>query len=109
VRRAETARAAHDEIERNTIVPSLILVSANLPDEPGFQLVKRLRQRPALQNTLIYLLTNDRKTADRISIEPHGSTVVPKTEKAIRELVEDLRHLTHAPQKGTAHGTHSVG
>ena len=108
--RANSADEALSEINARGAPPHVILVSANLPDDAGFPLVNRLRQLPALKNTRIYLLTTNRKAAANASIEAGGAPTIAKTETAIRNLVEDLRHLTDSTkQKGSSNGTHSAG
>jgi signal transduction histidine kinase/DNA-binding response OmpR family regulator len=110
VTRTASAEEAMAEIKSRTGPPHVILVSASLPDDTGFNLVKRLRGLPELVDTRIYLLTTSRKAGSDMSMHVEGASTVAKTEEAIRNLVDELRHLTeNTERKGITHGTHSAG
>ena len=108
--RATSAAEALAEIDMKSTPPHVILVSASLADDQGFDLVKQLRSHTKLTGTLIYILTSDRAKATARMASRLDAPLVAKTEQAIRNLIDDLRHITdNTQQKGLHHGTHSAG
>jgi two-component system phosphate regulon response regulator PhoB len=98
VRRADSVRAAQDEIRR--VLPDLVILDWMLPDRPGVELLRELRGDERTRGLPIILLTARSAESDRVAGLDAGADDYVVKPFSPRELVSRVRALfrRRAPQ-----------
>ena len=98
VRRADSVRAAQDEIRR--VLPDLVILDWMLPDRPGVELLRELRGDERTRGLPIILLTARSAESDKVAGLDAGADDYVVKPFSPRELVSRVRALfrRRAPQ-----------
>lgn len=78
-----------------TIGPSVVFIDINMPEISGFELVKQIRQHPALQQISLAILTGEQKLSNKWRAQWSGCEFVakPLTTAAIADFQVQLEEL----------------
>ena len=81
-------------------LPSLTILDLNLPRVMGIQVLKRIREQPALRKLIVIVLTSSENDADISEVYELGANaylVKPPEMDLLAEIVQAIKHfwLTH--------------
>ena len=94
---AEDGRACEGALERQTF--DLILLDVMLPDESGYDIVRKLRKRPATQDIPIIMVTAKTTEMDMIKGFDGGADDYIKKPFSIMELITRVKALLRRTAK----------
>ena len=94
---AEDGRACEGALERQTF--DLILLDVMLPDESGYDIVRKLRKRPATQDIPIIMVTAKTTEMDMIKGLDGGADDYIKKPFSIMELITRVKALLRRTAK----------
>ena len=94
---AEDGRACEGALERQTF--DLILLDVMLPDESGYDIVRKLRKRPATQDIPIIMVTAKTTEMDMIKGFDGGANDYIKKPFSIMELITRVKALLRRTAK----------
>jgi CheY-like chemotaxis protein len=92
----KTCQDAKEAIKTITKVkPSIIFIDINMPDVSGFELVKQIRQQPALKDIPLAILTGEEKLSNKWRAQWSGCEFLskPLTAAAIGDFQVQLEEL----------------
>jgi len=85
-----TAKDALDYIATTAALPTLVMLDLNLPDMPGFEVLRLLRQDSRLKEVPILVFTNLEKTGDLERALSLGATSFRGKPLSLCEFVQDV-------------------
>lgn len=85
--------------KRDELVPDLILLDVMLPDESGYDIVRKLRKRPATQDIPIIMVTAKTTEMDMIKGLDGGADDYIKKPFSIMELITRVKALLRRTAK----------
>ena len=100
----ENAKEFYKKLDE--LVPDLILLDVMLPDESGYDIVRKLRKRPATQDIPIIMVTAKTTEMDMIKGLDGGADDYIKKPFSIMELITRVKALLRRTAKeeiGRAH------
>ena len=97
VRAFENAKEFYKKLEE--LVPDLILLDVMLPDESGYDIVRKLRKRPATQDIPIIMVTAKTTEMDMIKGLDGGADDYIKKPFSIMELITRVKALLRRTAK----------
>lgn len=93
----ENAKEFYKKLDE--LVPDLILLDVMLPDESGYDIVRKLRKRPATQNIPIIMVTAKTTEMDMIKGLDGGADDYIKKPFSIMELITRVKALLRRTAK----------
>lgn len=93
----ENAKEFHKKLDE--LVPDLILLDVMLPDESGYDIVRKLRKRPATQDIPIIMVTAKTTEMDMIKGLDGGADDYIKKPFSIMELITRVKALLRRTAK----------
>lgn len=93
----ENAKEFYKKLDE--LVPDLILLDVMLPDESGYDIVRKLRKRPATQEILIIMVTAKTTEMDMIKGLDGGADDYIKKPFSIMELITRVKALLRRTAK----------
>ena len=93
----ENAKEFYKKLDE--LVPDLILLDVMLPDESGYDIVRKLRKRPATQDIPIIMVTAKTTEMDMIKGFDGGADDYIKKPFSIMELITRVKALLRRPAK----------
>lgn len=93
----ENAKEFYKKLDE--LVPDLILLDVMLPDESGYDIVRKLRKRPATQDTPIIMVTAKTTEMDMIKGLDGGADDYIKKPFSIMELITRVKALLRRTAK----------
>lgn len=93
----ENAKEFYKKLDE--LVPDLILLDVMLPDESGYDIVRKLRKRPATQETPIIMVTAKTTEMDMIKGLDGGADDYIKKPFSIMELITRVKALLRRTAK----------
>ena len=93
----ENAKEFYKKLDE--LVPDLILLDVMLPDESGYDIVRKLRKRPATQDIPIIMVTAKTTEMDMIKGLDGGADDYIKKPFSIMELITRVKALLRRPAK----------
>lgn len=93
----ENAKEFYKKLDE--LVPDLILLDVMLPDESGYDIVRKLRKRPATQNIPIIMVTAKTTEMDMIKGFDGGADDYIKKPFSIMELITRVKALLRRTAK----------
>ena len=93
----ENAKEFYKKLDE--LVPDLILLDVMLPDESGYDIVRKLRKRPATQDILIIMVTAKTTEMDMIKGLDGGADDYIKKPFSIMELITRVKALLRRTAK----------
>lgn len=93
----ETAKEFYKKLDE--LVPDLILLDVMLPDESGYDIVRKLRKRPATQDIPIIMVTAKTTEMDMIKGLDGGADDYIKKPFSIMELITRVKALLRRTAK----------
>ena len=93
----ENAKEFYKKLDE--LVPDLILLDVMLPDESGYDIVRKLRKRPATQEIPIIMVTAKTTEMDMIKGLDGGADDYIKKPFSIMELITRVKALLRRPAK----------
>ena len=93
----ENAKEFYKKLDE--LVPDLILLDVMLPDESGYDIVRKLRKRPATQDIPIIMVTAKTTEMDMIKGLDGGADDYIKTPFSIMELITRVKALLRRTAK----------
>ena len=93
----ENAKEFYKKLDE--LVPDLILLDVMLPDESGYDIVRKLRKRPATQDILIIMVTAKTTEMDMIKGFDGGADDYIKKPFSIMELITRVKALLRRTAK----------
>ena len=89
----ENAKEFYKKLDE--LVPDLILLDVMLPDESGYDIVRKLRKRPATQDIPIIMVTAKTTEMDMIKGLDGGADDYIKKPFSIMELITRVKATAH--------------
>ena len=76
--------------------PALVLLDLNLPEESGFDILRKIRENDKIKDTLVFILTNSVLSEDlKTSNELHADDFITKADFTLDEIIEKIeKHLS---------------
>ena len=87
----ETAKAFFHKVEER--VPDLVLLDVMLPDESGYEIVKKIRKTPAIKKLPVMMVTAKTQEIDMIKGLDDGADDYIKKPFSIMELISRVKAL----------------
>lgn len=87
----ETAKAFFHKVEER--VPDLVLLDVMLPDESGYEIVKKIRKTPAIKKLPVIMVTAKTQEIDMIKGLDDGADDYIKKPFSIMELISRVKAL----------------
>jgi two-component system, OmpR family, response regulator AdeR len=72
------------------IVPDVILLDLHLPNVSGLDLLKQIRNTPALSGTKVVLITADYRMAETVQNDADMVLIKPVTYSQVRDLIKRI-------------------
>jgi CheY-like chemotaxis protein len=88
-----TAKGAINYIATTAALPTLVMLDLNLPDMPGFEVLRLLRQDPRLNEVPILVFTNLERTGDLERALSLGATSFRAKPLSLCEFVQDVEAI----------------
>ncbi len=75
------------------VLPSLLILDLNLPGEHGFEILKKIKEDPALQKIPTIILSASDKKEDLIEAYKQGAVFLKKSwdEKMLKEVIQQMK------------------
>ena len=93
----ENAKEFYKKLDE--LVPDLVLLDVMLPDESGYDIVRKLRKRPSTQNVPIIMVTAKTTEMDMIKGLDGGADDYIKKPFSIMELITRVKALLRRTTK----------